>query len=321
MLPTVSIHTSPRPEASFPGRKDTTMFEDNCYYYDHGDQDFLCNFPTLEELEESVRLTLSQFYPTFKDDCEYDPSHDVRLNTFIVDLRHYNVKPFPDIASCSVYDSKLATRDFYRCYHDSLCFNISDLVCEHNPDVHAMASAVLDYLRTKIEDEIERASEWDAIEQAELAEEEAYEQSHYTNVVIEFTKDMHSARCANEIRLFGRLIAEYNPYKHKARAGRNLFDEGVGFLRGLPVCSGSTKRWALIIPAGTVIELPRVDRDLLSRELPTVQAEHPDLRITVKDKPERLDPIVLKRAALESQKSSLLAQVAQIDAELATLSH
>ena len=127
-----------------------------------------------------------------------------------------------------------------------------------------------------------------------------------------------SVKCANEIRLFDRLVAEYNPLKHKARAA--AIGES-GFIRGRPRCNGNTKFWKLVIPAGSVVELPRVDRDLLARELPAVQAEHPDLRITVKDKPERLDPIVLKRAALESEKSSLLVQVAQIDAELSSLSN
>ncbi len=139
------------------------------------------------------------------------------------------------------------------------------------------------------------------------------DESIYTNVVIEFTRDMRSER--SDIILFSHYIAEYGGFRKDAEVN----DPNVGFLRGRPLSGGSRHHWYVEVPAGCIVELAYICRDFLARALPTVQAKYPDLRITVKDKPERLDPVVLKRAALESQKSSLLAQVAKIDAELPTL--
>ena len=305
------------------------MFEDNCYYYDHGDQDFLCRFPTMQEMEESIRRNVVRF--TRPDPANFDgenvPPEDVRMCTYIVDLRDDDAEPFPFIAVCSDLDSDSDIRAYKRRYSGSLCFDISDLVCEYNPDVHAMASAVLDYLRTEIEDDINGnarvEAEYEEIyaceeDEANFTQEDAValkDYANYTNIVIEFTRAMRRERF--DIILFYRRIAEYGG-RHTGIKAPNW---NVGFLRGQPLSGGSRRNWYVEVPAGCVVELAFVRRDLLARELPVVQAEHPDLRITVKDKADFLDPAALKRAALESQKSSLLAQVAQIDAELSTLSN
>ena len=303
------------------------MFKDNCYYYDHGDQDFLCRFPTMEEMEESIRRNVVRFTRPCPAslDGENVPPEDVCMCTYIVDLRDDDAEPFPFIAVCSDLDPDSDIRAFTRRYSGSLCFDISDLVCEYNPDVHAMASAVLDYLRTEIEDNINGnarvEAEYEEIsaceeEEANFRQEDAValkDDANYTNIVIEFTRAIRRERF--DIILFHRRIAEYGG-RH---TGIKTANWNVGFLRGQPISCGSRRNWYVEVPAGCVVELAFVRRDLLARELPVVQAQYPDLRITVKDKAEFLDPIVLKRAALESQKSSLLAQVAKIDAELSTL--
>lgn len=291
------------------------MFEDNCYYYDHGDQDFLCNFPTLQELEESVKRFIDDFHAVKEDGIEYDISEiDLRVS---LDARN---KPFPEIASWPVgapeYGYFCRTHSFDPEDGD-LWVDVSEITqFSHLDDAHALAVELHEFLRDHIQNEIEGAAQLDAMIEADIAADEAYEQAHSTNVIIEFTKTM-SVKCVDEIRLFDRCIVRYSALKHQAKTDKHFVESG--FLSGLPRCNGSTKFWKLIIPAGSVVELAHVKRDLLARELPTVQAEHPDLRITIRDKSEDLDPAIFKRAALESKKSSLLAQVAQIDAELATL--
>lgn len=305
------------------------MFKDNCYYYDHGDQDFLCRFPTMEEMDESIRRNVVRFTRPgpASSDGENVPPEDVCMCTYIVDLRDDDAEPFPFIAVCSDLDPDSDIRAFTRRYSGFLCFDISDLVCEYNPDVHAIASAVLDYLRTEIEDNINGnarvEAEYEEIyaceeEESNFRQEDAValkDDANYTNIVIEFIRDMRSER--SDIILFSHYIAEYGGFRKDAEVN----DPNVGFLRGRPLSGGSRHHWYIEVPAGCVVELAYIRRDFLARALPTVQAKYPDLRITVKDKPERLDPVVLKRAALESQKSSLLAQVAKIDAELSTLSN
>lgn len=295
------------------------MFEDNCYYYDHGDQDFLCRFPTLEELEEAVRREIDTIHYYID---EYDFKFDISRTSFVIDLDHH-VKPFPRMEFCP-FDSR-DFRGFRRVHsfdpeHGNLSVYVTELVEIYGlDDAHTLAVELHEFLRDKIEGEIESAAECDEIDQAEIAKDEAEaempDEAIYTNVIIEFTRDMRSER--SDITLFCHYIAEYGGYHKDAEVN----DSNVGFLRGRPLSGGSHRNWYIEVPAGCVVELAYIRRDFLARALPTVQAKYPDLRITVKDKPERLDPVVLKRASLESQKSSLLAQVAQIDAELSTLSH
>lgn len=291
------------------------MFEDNCYYYDHGDQDFLCNFPTLEELEESVKRFIDDFHAVGEDTYYSLSDLDFRIS---LDARN---KPFPEIASWPVgapgYGDFHSTHSFHPEDGD-LWVDVSEITQFSNlDDAHALAVELHEFLRQKIEDEIEGAAQIYEMVEADIAKDEAEAQmpdeAIYTNIVIEFTRDMRSER--SDIILFCHYIAEYGGFRKDAEVN----DPNVGFLRGRPLSGGSRHHWYVEVPAGCVVELAYIRRDFLARALPTVQAKYPDLRITVKDKPERLDPIVLKRAALESQKSSLLAQVAKIDAELSTL--
>lgn len=293
------------------------MFEDNCYYYDHGDQDFLCNFPTLEELEESVKRFIGDFHAVGEDTYYSLSDLDFRIS---LDARN---KPFPEIVCWPVRGSEYG----YFCRAHSfdpedckLWVDVSDIMQFSNlDDAHALAVELHEFLRQKIEDEIEGAAQIYEMVEADIAKDEAEAQmpdeAIYTNIVIEFTRDMRSER--SDIILFCHYIAEYGGFRKDAEVN----DPNVGFLRGRPLSGGSRHHWYVEVPAGCIVELAYIRRDFLARALPTVQAKYPDLRITVKDKPERLDPVVLKRAALESQKSSLLAQVAQIDAELSTLSN
>lgn len=293
------------------------MFKDNCYYYDHGDQDFLCNFPTLEELEESVKRFIDDFHAAGEDTYHSLSDLDFRISLNACD------KPFPKIVCWPVRGSEYGYFCRARSFDPEDCklwVDVSDIIRFSSlDDAHALSVELHEFLRDKIEGEIESAAECDEIDQAEIAKEEAEAQmpdeAIYTNVVIEFTRDMRSER--SDIILFCHYIAEYGGYHKDAEVN----DPNVGFLRGRPLSGGSHRNWYIDVPAGCVVELAYICRDFLARALPTVQAKYPDLRITVKDKPERLDPVVLKRAALESQKSSLLAQVAQIDAELSTLSN
>lgn len=293
------------------------MFEDNCYYYDHGDQDFLCNFPTIEELEESVKRFIDDFHAVGEDTYYSLSDLDFRIS---LDARN---KPFPKIVSWPVRGSEYGY--FCRAYSFDpedckLWVDVSDIMQFSNlDDAHALAVELHEFLRQKIEDEIEGAAQIYEMVEADIAKDESEAQmpdeAIYTNVVIEFTRDMRSER--SDIILFSHYIAEYGGFRKDAEVN----DPNVGFLRGRPLSGGSRHHWYVEIPEGCIVELAYICRDFLARALPTVQAKYPDLRITVKDKPERLDPVVLKRAALESQKSSLLAQVAQIDAELSTLSN
>lgn len=294
------------------------MFKDNCYYYDHGDQDFLCRFPTLEELEEAVRRFIDDYHIEKECCSDYDISKiDFRINLDAC------IKPFPQIA----WQFVTASEHWYFCRTHSFDPEDGDLWVDVSyivqifqlDDAHALAVELHEFLREKIEDEIEGAAQIYEMVEADIARDEAEsempDETIYTNVVVEFTRDMRSER--SDIILLNHYIAEYGGYRN----GAVINDSNVGFLRGRPLAGGSRHHWYVEVPAGCVVELAYIRRDFLARVLPALQAKYPYLRITVKDKPERLDPVVLKRAALESKKTSLLAQVAQIDAELSTLSN
>lgn len=144
------------------------MFKDNCYYYDHGDQDFLCNFPTLEELEESVKRFIDDFHAVKEDGIEYDISEiDLRVS---LDARN---KPFPEIASWPVgapeYGYFCRTHSFEPEDGD-LWVDVSGITqFSHLDDAHALAVELHEFLREQIEIEIDGAAQFYAEEQAELS--------------------------------------------------------------------------------------------------------------------------------------------------------
>lgn len=148
------------------------MFKDNCYYYDHGDQDFLCNFPTLEELEESVKRYIDNVRAAKEDGIEYDISEiDSRIS---LDARN---KPFPEIdcwpVGASEYGYFCRTHSFDPEDGD-LWVNVSAVIQFSDlDDAHALSVELHEFLREKIEDEIEGAAKFYAEEQAELDEDES----------------------------------------------------------------------------------------------------------------------------------------------------
>ena len=133
--------------------------------------------------------------------------------------------------------------------------------------------------------------------------------SDLVTVVVEFTRTVYAYQSA--YMLFGRMIAKARGRDSGARVGNN-----VAFIRGRPTSCGSAKKWGTEIPEDSIVELYNIPRAIYLRDLPSMPADHPTLRISIKD-----TAPVIDRAALEAEKTRLLTRVAEIDALLGGENH
>lgn len=100
--------------------------------------------------------------------------------------------------------------------------------------------------------------------------------------------------------LFGKILSRASSRSSGGFAGKD-----VTYLSGKPESGGSTKNWCSIVPAGAVIQLNNVPRDLLRKE-----SVPPMATVEVLS-----DPRTPKEILLE-EKSRLEARLAEIEALL-----
>lgn len=121
--------------------------------------------------------------------------------------------------------------------------------------------------------------------------------SETVDVELTFSEEFYEL--CGPVTILGRTIATAWGRDSGARMG-----DDVMFLEGKPKSGGSVKNWHTVIPAGSIVKLPKLPKTA------TVECDLP-YGVTMKILSQDID-----RAALEEEKTKLLARLAEINALL-----
>lgn len=143
-----------------------------------------------------------------------------------------------------------------------------------------------------------------ALEEAREVMREVYGQddrpvTESVDVILHFCEDV-GVFCAG-VEVLGRTIATAFGRDSGAKVG-----EGVMFLQGQPRSGGSAKNWMTIVPAGCVVKLPKIPKEI---------SQNPTLPDGVRME---VDVSKSSRCELEKERDKLLARLAEIEQLLAS---